>query len=99
MKADDVRALNHVREREKAELALLVSLNEPTAKMKADAASAGIYSWGDSGKVKAPRVQLLTIEGLLSGKERAEHPDYQPNTNFKKAKKEKPADKQKRLLD
>jgi site-specific DNA-methyltransferase (adenine-specific) len=44
LKADDVRALNHVREREKAEIALLVSLDEPTKGMIADAASAGIYT-------------------------------------------------------
>lgn len=37
---------------------------------------------------KYPRVQLLTIEGLLSGKQRAEHPDYEPDLNFKKAKAE-----------
>jgi hypothetical protein len=37
---------------------------------------------------KYPRVQLLTIDGLLSGKQRAEHPDQQPDLNFKKAKAE-----------
>ncbi len=30
----------------------------------------------------------LTIEGLLSGKQRAKHPDHQPDLNFKKAKAE-----------
>ncbi len=86
LKADDVRALNHVREREKADVALLVSLAEPTAGMRKDAAAAGLYS-SPNGK-KFPRVQLLTIEGLLSGKERAEHPDYDPDLNFKKAGQE-----------
>ncbi len=85
LKPDDIRALNHVREREKAEIGILVSLHEPTPKMRADAASAGIYA---GGKKQFPRVQLLTIEGLLSGKERAEHPDYVPDVNFKKAKRE-----------
>jgi len=33
-------------------------------------------------------VQLLTIEGLLSQKQRDEHPDYEPDLNFKKAKEE-----------
>ena len=54
--------------------------------MIADAASAGFYE-SASGK-KFPRVQLLTIEGLLSGQQRAEHPDHQPDLNFKKAKAE-----------
>jgi hypothetical protein len=38
--------------------------------------------------MKYPHVQLLTIEGLLSGKQRAEHPDHQPDLNFKMAKAE-----------
>ena len=88
LKADDVRALNHVREREKADIGLLISLHNPTAKMKADAASAGIYHGGADGQTQYPRIQLLTIEGLLSGVQRAEHPDYVKNVNFKKAKKE-----------
>ena len=88
LKADDVRALNHVRDREKADIAILVSLREPTAGMKKDAASAGFFEWQAGGK-KSPRVQLLTIEGLLSGVQRAEHPDYEPNVNFKKARREK----------
>jgi hypothetical protein len=86
IKADDVRALNHVRERESAEIALFISLETPTKGMIADAASAGFYE-SATGK-KFPRVQLLTIEGLLSGKHRAEHPDHQPDLNFKKAKAE-----------
>jgi site-specific DNA-methyltransferase (adenine-specific) len=86
LKADDVRALNHVREREAAEIALLISLETPTKGMMADAASAGFYT-SAAGK-QHPRVQLLTIEGLLSGRHRAEHPDHQPDLNFKKARAE-----------
>ena len=86
LKADDVRALNHVRERELAEIALFISLETPTKGMIADAASAGFYT-SATGK-KYPRVQLLTIEELLVGKQRADHPDYQPDLNFKKAKQE-----------
>jgi len=87
LKADDVRALNHVREREKAEFGFLISLAEPTAKMRADAASAGIYTSGAGQKYQ--RVQMLTIEGLLTGTERGEHPDYVPDVNYKRAKREK----------
>ncbi len=83
LKADDVRALNHVREREGAEMALFILLEPPTAGMIKDAASAGFYA--SANKHKFARVQLLTIEGLLSKRQRAEHPDYQPDLNFKKA--------------
>jgi hypothetical protein len=33
--------------------------------------------------------QLVTIADLLAGTARAEHPDYEPDLNFKKAKAEK----------
>jgi hypothetical protein len=86
LKADDVRALNHVREREQAEIALFISLEEPTRGMAKDAASAGLYE-SPNGR-KYPRLQLLTIEGLLSQQQRPEHPDYEPDLNFRKAKRQ-----------
>ena len=86
LKADDVRALMAVRERENADIALFLSLEPPTQGMMADAASAGFYQ-SPNGK-KYARVQLLTIEDLLAGKVRAEHPDYEPNLNFKEARQE-----------
>ena len=75
-----------MREREGAEIALFISLEIPTRGMVKDAASAGFYE-SPNGK-KFPRVQLLTIGDLLEGKARAEHPDYEPDLNFKKAKEE-----------
>ncbi len=84
--ARDVRALNPVRKRENAEIALFISLEPPTKGMIGDAASEGFYE-SPNGK-KFPRLQLLTIEGLLEKKQRAEHPDYLPDLNFKKAKQE-----------
>jgi len=87
-----VRALNHVREREKAELALFISLDQPTPAMVKDAASVGFYT-SVAGK-KFARVQLLTIDGLLNETQRAEHPDYEPDLNFKKAKAESDAEQQ-----
>jgi DNA modification methylase len=86
LKADDVRALMAVREREAAEIALLLSLETPTKGMIADATSAGFYT--SAAGQQFPRVQLLTIEGLLTGAQRAEHPDHQPDLNFKRAKAE-----------
>ena len=91
VKPDDVRALNHVREREKAEIALFISLEQPTLAMVKDAASVGFYE-SVAGK-KFARVQLLTIEGLLDT-QRAEHPDYEPDLNFKKAKAESDVEQQ-----
>lgn len=89
LKPDDVRSIMAVREREGADIALFISLEEPSKSMVKDAATAGFYE-SPNGK-KFPRVQLLTIENLLSGKVSAEHPDYEPDLNFKKAKQESSA--------
>lgn len=60
-----VRDLRGVIEREKAEIGVLISFEEPTAGMRGEAAEAGFYEspWG-----KDPRIQLRTIRELLEGK-------------------------------
>ena len=95
LKADDIRSLMAVREREGADIAVFISLEEPTRGMVKDAASAGFYE-SPNGK-KFPRVQLLTVEGLLNKTQRAEHPDYEPDLNFKKARQEKSGEQRKLL--
>ena len=79
-----VRDLRGVIEREKAEIGVLISLEEPTQPMRAEAASAGFYQapWGK----QYPRLQLLTVEELLGGKT-VEFP--RENVTFKKAPKAK----------
>ncbi len=64
--------------------------------MVKDAASVGFYE-SATGK-KFARVQLLTIEGLLNNTRRAEHPDYEPDLNFKKAKAEAAGEQQQPLI-
>ena len=67
-------------------MASFIFLAEPPRGMVEDAASAGFYE-SATGK-KYPRIQLLTIEGLLNHTQRAEHPDVATDLNFKKAKAE-----------
>jgi site-specific DNA-methyltransferase (adenine-specific) len=86
LKADDVRSIMAVRETEKAEIALLISLETPTGGMLANAAKAGFYEGGNGKKYQ--RVQLLTIGDLLEKRAAAGHPDYEPDLNFKKAAEE-----------
>jgi hypothetical protein len=83
-----VRDLVGVLEREKAEIGLFVTLASPTRPMRAEAAKAGFYpSPTLSGNF--PRLQILTIEGLLESKERPLYPDLaQGGLTFKKAKRE-----------
>ena len=59
---------------------------EPTTAMGTETVASGFYE-SASGK-KYPRLQILTIESLLAGTARPEHPDYEPDLNFKKAKAE-----------
>jgi site-specific DNA-methyltransferase (adenine-specific) len=61
-----VRDLVGVLHREKAQIGVLISFNEPTAPMRAEAASAGFHTSGLFGDF--PRVQLLTVGELLAGK-------------------------------
>jgi DNA modification methylase len=82
-----VRDLRGVIEREKAEIGALISLEAPTRPMEKEAAVAGFYESPFGSK--HPRLQLLTVEQLLGGKEL----DY-PRTldvTFKKAPKAKGA--------
>ncbi len=72
--------------RDKADVGLFITLAPPTKAMLTEAAAAGFYT-SPNGK-KYARLQLLTIEGLLDGTQRAQHPDYEPDTGFKKAKAE-----------
>lgn len=82
-----IRDLKGTLEREKAPIGLFVTLAEPTAPMKKEAASAGFYRCAD-GK-DYPRLQILTIEGLLNGYARPEFYDLSSGLlTFKKAKRE-----------
>ncbi len=92
-----VRDLIGVLDREKAVIGVLISMQEPTAPMKMEAVTAGFYEskWGK----KFPKVQLLTIADLLSGKQIEMPPIRQVNTTFKKAPKvEEKGKEQKKLF-
>jgi site-specific DNA-methyltransferase (adenine-specific) len=66
-----IRDLGHVVNREKASLGLFVTLTKPTGPMRQEAVKAGFYV--NPMGVSVPKIQILTIEGLLAG---IEHPHY-----------------------
>ena len=83
---------NHIRElggmlgKDRVELCLLITLEEPSKKMKKDAVSYGFYTY-PNGK-EFPCIQILTIQELLEGK-RPDFLDYGCGKAMpKKAKKE-----------
>lgn len=81
-----VRDLRAVIEREKAQIGVLITLEDPTQPMRVEAAQAGFYEsvWG-----KHPRLQILTIAELLAGKRIDYVSTRGANVTFKKAPKAK----------
>ncbi|MEW5984597.1 MAG: DNA methyltransferase [Acidobacteriota bacterium] len=78
-----LRDLRGVLEREKAEIGVLLCMEEPTTPMRKECASAGFYAspWG-----KHPKLQILTVEGLLTGRT-IDRPPAQTSVTFKRAPK------------
>ena len=68
----DIRDLSGVIDREKAEMGIFLTLEEPTKPMHVEATTKGFYK-SPLGK-EYTRIQILTIEDLLSGKK----PDIPP---------------------
>jgi DNA modification methylase len=81
-----VRDLRGVLDREKAEIGVLLCMDEPTAPMRKEAANVGFYKspWGQH-----PRLQILTVEDLLTGKT-IDRPPAQTSVTFKRAPKAAP---------
>jgi len=79
-----IRDLKGVVEREKAQIGVFITLQEPTSGMKTEAVSSGYY-WSPGWNENYPKIQILTIKELLEGK----GIEYPPKTSvtFKKAKK------------
>ena len=80
-----IRDLKGTVDREKAAIGIYITLAEPTRPMQTEAVSAGYY---DSPLgTSYPKIQILTIEGLLSGQQNAEYPDLaRGGLTFKKSK-------------
>lgn len=88
--------LKNTVEREGAQMGLFVTLAEPTEPMRKEAVSAGFYTnpFGE----QFPKIQILTIAELMSGK-KAQFRDFTGGSaSFKKAKTEKQSGGQLELL-
>jgi site-specific DNA-methyltransferase (adenine-specific) len=85
VKVGDVRDLKGVVEREKAEIGFFITLENPTSPMLKEAGAAGFYVPMHFPGLKFPKLQILTIEELLGGKQ-AQYPRMNVAT-FKKAER------------
>jgi hypothetical protein len=84
-------------DREHAHLGFFVTLAEPTEPMNKEAVSAGFYE-SPIGK-SFPKIQILTIEGLLSGRQSPQYPDLsRGGLSFKKPKTERQKGEQPELF-
>jgi hypothetical protein len=82
-----IRDLGHVVDREKASIGLFVTLVEPTRPMKDEAVAAGYYEAPTGASF--PKIQILTIKGLLDGTEQPNYPDLmRGGLMFRKATRE-----------
>jgi DNA modification methylase len=92
----DVATLLGDVENQKAAGGVLITLEKPSKQMRTEAAEAGRYSsklWHDKDY---PRIQILTVEGLLDGTERIDAP---PQLNpFAMAARESAREKQTEML-
>ena len=86
-----VRDLKGVLDREGAEMGAFLTLEEPTRPMREEAAAAGFYK-PPTLEEPVPRVQVLTIAGLLEKRERLELPRWSPVvTTFGRAPRQRKA--------
>lgn len=79
-----VRDLRGTLEREKAEIGVFLCFEEPTRPMIREAAEAGFYKSADGSSY--PRIQILTIQQILDGKQ-PEYPLHRRDATFKQAPK------------
>jgi adenine specific DNA methylase Mod len=83
-----IRDLRGVIEREDAAIGVFLTLDEPTAPMRQEAADAGFFQTKTVSDSRHPRLQILTIEGLLAGK-KIDMPTAHDLRSFKQAPKAK----------
>jgi DNA modification methylase len=76
-------------EREKAQIGLFVTLAAPTREMLKEALTAGFYESPNFKSAEFPKIQILTIEGLMNGTQRPRFPDLSQGAyTFKRAAQE-----------
>ena len=87
----DIATLKGDVEREGAAIGLFVTLAEPTEPMRQEAVAAGFYEPEHFPSQRYARIQILTIEALLSG-EHAEYPRMAPPATFRHAPRRRRAE-------
>ncbi len=95
-----IRDLQGVLEREKAEIGVFLTLKRPTRQMREEAAAAGALIEAQFPQHRFPRLQILTVEDIFAGKKIA-YPSWWSQDTFKKGprrRKNNPEEAQNNLL-
>lgn len=92
-----LRDLRGVLDREKAQIGVLLCLDEPTKGLRKEAAAAEFYH-SPGWNTKHPRLQILTVAELLEGGRIDMPPLHQASVTFKKAPKARAAGAKNRSL-
>jgi len=85
--AAQIRDLRGTIEREGAVIGAFITLEPSTKPMRTEALEAGLYIPEHFPDLQVPRLQILTVEGLLNGTEQLEYPRVAPEVTFKRAEK------------
>ena len=89
--ANHIRELAGMLDKHSVRICVLLTLDEPSKEMLADAVAEGFYTYPNGRKF--PRIQILTVQDLFDGK-RPDFIDYRDGAAMlKKAQEEKPAPK------
>jgi site-specific DNA-methyltransferase (adenine-specific) len=87
VKSGDIRDLKGVLEREHAQIGAFITLKPSTKDMRTEAVSAGFYEPQASPGSKYPKLQILTIDELLSGAKLL-YPQWAGAATFKRAERQ-----------
>ena len=93
-----IATLNSDREREKAPIGILLTLEEPSRPMLEEAVTAGYYEPEHFPGYQYPRIQILTIKELLEGNQ-AQYPRMAPPATFKRAQRHRRTTEGQQLLE
>ena len=89
----DIRELKSVVDTQDAVIGVFITLNLPTQPMVKEAAAAGRFQWLHVAHTTYPKIQIRTIEELLSG-QGIEYPQTPVNVTFRRTERATPQNPQ-----
>ena len=92
-----IRDLKGVLEREQAQIGIFITLTPPTNPMRQEALATGVYVPERYPDHRFPRMQILTIQDLLSGQQ-PQYPRMAPQATFRRAPRRRNIDSEQVMM-